>query len=117
MTVTVTDENEGPEVTGTSSFTIAENQRVGRGDLYRDRPGGIRERRITRGGALPVPIGGDFEINEDGELSFRKTPDYEKPVGPRTGTTSTVVTVRASDGRYYGDAGRGGDGERPERSA
>ena len=99
VTVTVTDENEGPEVTGTSSFTIAENGELV-GATYTgtdpENPGA----QITRWSVTGTD-GGDFEINEAGELSFRKTPDYEKPVDHNR-DNEYRVTVRASDGRYYG---------------
>ena len=99
VTVTVTDENEGPEVTGTNSFTIAENGELV-GATYTgtdpENPGA----QITRWSVTGTD-GGDFEINEAGELSFRNTPDYEKPVD-RNRDNEYRVTVRASDGRYYG---------------
>ena len=99
VTVTVTDENEGPEVTGTSSFTIAENGELV-GATYTgtdpENPGA----QITRWSVTGTD-GGDFEIDEAGELSFRKTPDYEKPVDHNR-DNEYRVTVRASDGRYYG---------------
>ena len=45
--------------------------------------------------------GGDFLINEDGELTFRNNPDHERPADSN-GDNEYEVTVRASDGRYYG---------------
>ena len=45
--------------------------------------------------------GGDFRINEEGELSFRNVPNYEKPADSNK-DNEYEVTVRASDGRYYG---------------
>ena len=45
--------------------------------------------------------GGDFTINEDGELTFRNPPDHEKPADSDRDNVYEV-TVRASDGRYYG---------------
>ena len=45
--------------------------------------------------------GGDFTINENGELKFRNTPDYERPADSNRDNIYEV-TVRASDGRYYG---------------
>ena len=55
--------------------------------------------------------GGDFRINEDGELTFKNVPNHEKPADHNK-DNEYEVTVRASDGRNYGDAGRGGDGNR-----
>ena len=40
FTITVTDENEPPVVTGTSTFTITGEPGTGRGNLHRERPGG-----------------------------------------------------------------------------
>ena len=99
VTVTVGDVNEGPEVTGTSTFTISENgELVGASYSATDPedPGA----QITRW-SLTGTDSGDFEINEDGELSFRNRPDYEKPADSNR-DNEYRVTVRASDGRYYG---------------
>ena len=46
--------------------------------------------------------GGDFTMSEDGELSFRNTPDYERPADSNRDNVYEV-TVRASDGSYYGN--------------
>ena len=40
VAVTVTDQNEGPEVTGTRTFSDLGEPGARRGDLHRDRPGG-----------------------------------------------------------------------------
>ena len=45
--------------------------------------------------------GGDFTINEDGELTFRNPPDYERPADSDR-DNEYEVTVRASDGQVYG---------------
>ena len=45
--------------------------------------------------------GGDFTINEDGELTFRNPPDHERPADSDRDNVYEV-TVRSSDGRYYG---------------
>ena len=42
--------------------------------------------------------GGDFVINELGELRFRSAPDYERPADANRDNVYEV-TVRASDGR------------------
>ena len=44
---------------------------------------------------------GDFEINENGELSFRNVPDHEKPADSGRDNVYNF-SVRASDGRNYG---------------
>ena len=99
VTVTVTDQNEGPEVTGTTTFSIRENQELV-GASYRGRDPEEPSLDITRWSVTGTDRG-DFEIDEDGELSFRKTPDYEKPADSNK-DNEYVVTVRASDGRNYG---------------
>ena len=99
VTVTVTDQNEGPEVTGTTTFSITENQELV-GATYSGTDPEDPGAQITRW-SVTGSDGGDFEINEAGELSFRNTPDYEKPADSNR-DNEYVVTVRASDGRYYG---------------
>ena len=97
VTVTVTDVNEGPEVSGRDSYTLSEN-----GDLSGaffsavDPEGGD----IT-GWSLSGTDGGDFVINESGQLTFRNTPNYESPADSNR-DNEYLVSVRASDGRYYG---------------
>ena len=77
VTVTVTDQNEGPEITGTTTFSMTENQELV-GASYSGRDPEEPSLDITRWSVTGTDRG-DFEIDEDGELSFRKTPDYEKP--------------------------------------
>ena len=55
---------------------------------------------ITRW-SLTGPDAGDFEINENGELSFRNVPDHEKPADSGRDNVYNF-SVRASDGRNYG---------------
>ena len=45
--------------------------------------------------------GGDFTINESGELTFRNVPDYERPADSNRDNIYNF-SVRAYDGRYYG---------------
>ena len=99
VTVTVTDENEGPEVSGGATYTIMENQELV-GSTYTGRDPEDPSLEITRWSVTGTD-GGDFKINDEGELSFRNTPDYEKPVDHNR-DNEYRVTVRASDGRYYG---------------
>lgn len=64
VTVTVTDVNEGPVVSGPASFTIRENQRLS-GAVYSARdPEGFYVTRWRVGG----PDGGDFFITQGGTL-------------------------------------------------
>ena len=100
VTVTVTDVNEGPTVSGTTEYTVRENHNTALGN-YTARDPEDPSLEVTRW-SVSGSDGGDFMIDEDGELSFRNPPDFERPVD---GNRNNVyeVTVRASDGSYYGD--------------
>ena len=100
VTIMVTDVNEGPEITGPATRTVAENFE----DLVATYTGEDPEDTradITRW-SVTGRDGGDFTINEDGELSFRNPPDFERPADSNR-DNEYEVTVRASDGRYYGN--------------
>ena len=73
--VTVTDVNEGPEVTGTDSFTVAENQYLSNASFNATDPEGESVTRWNTAGT----DGGDFTISENWVLTFRNLPDYERP--------------------------------------
>ena len=101
VTVTVTDVNEGPEVTGQQSLTFTENQPTDRVlATYNATDPEDPFTLITRW-SLTGTDAGDFTINENGELTFRNVPDYERPADSNR-DNEYLVTVRASDGRYYG---------------
>ena len=108
VTVTVTDENEGPEVSGGATYTIMENQELV-GSTYTGRDPEDPSLEITRWSVTGTD-GGDFKINDEGELSFRNTPDYEKPVDHNR-DNEYRVTVRGVGREVLRDAGRDGDGE------
>ena len=101
VTVTVTDDNEGPEISGTQSLTFSENLQEGRvlatySATDPEDPGTAISRWSLSG-----RDGGDFAISETGELSFRNVPDFERPADSNR-DNEYLVTVRASDGRNYG---------------
>ena len=99
VTITVTDVNEGPEITGQTSRTLSENF----DDIVASYSGVDPDdttTEITRW-SVTGRDGGDFTINEAGDLSFRNPPDYERPADSNR-DNEYEVTVRASDGRYYG---------------
>ena len=101
IAVTVTDVNEGPEISrvGSAPASVPENQDpslVLARYTATDPEGGTVSRWRTSGSD-----GGDFAINEQGELRFRYTPDYERPVDSNRDNTY-VFTVQVSDGSYYG---------------
>ena len=101
VTVTVTDVNEGPEITGTQSLSFAENTASDRVlATYAATDPEDPDLEITRW-SVTGPDGGDFAINEEGDLTFRNPPDHERPAD--SGRDNVYeVTVRASDGRVYG---------------
>ena len=102
VTVTVTDQNEGPEIAETGSntaITVQENHDQVLATYTATDPEDPTA-DITRW-SVTGRDGGDFTINEEGELRFRNPPDHERPAD--SGQDSIYeVTVRASDGRYYG---------------
>ena len=98
VVITVTDVNEGPEViNGESSFTISENQDLPNAVYTARDPEGLDVTRWTVGGR----DGGDFNITQEGVLTFRNIPDFERPVDSNRNNTYELQ-VRPYDGRYYG---------------
>ena len=98
VTVTVTEVNEGPEVTsGGDSFTVQENQDWTGASFTASDPEGSTITRWSLGGS----DGGDFNISETGVLTFRTTPDHERPDDSNRDNVYEVE-VRPYDGRYYG---------------
>ena len=101
VTVTVRDVNEPPEVSGQRSLTFAENHATDRvlatySAIDPENPSSL----ITRW-SLSGTDGGDFTINESGELTFRNVPDYERPADSGKDNVYSF-SVRASDGSLYG---------------
>ena len=99
--VTVTDQNEGPEVSGRQSLSFSENQTTARvlasySATDPEDPSAI----ITRW-SLTGSDAGDFTITDSGELSFRQVPDYDRPADSGRDNVYNF-SVRASDGRHYG---------------
>ena len=100
VTVAVTDQNEGATVTGENSIAVVEN-RDPTIVLARYSAVDPEGEAITRW-SLSGSDGGDFLINENGELSFRNTPDYDRPADSNR-DNKYLVAVRAYDGRTYGN--------------
>ena len=97
FTVTVTDVNEGPEVSGPSAFTIAENQGLSNAVYTATDPEGANVARWSVGGR----DGGDFSITQGGTLYFRSPPDYERPADSNRDNVYEV-SIQPSDGRNTG---------------
>ena len=79
IAVTVTDVNEPPDVTGQQGLSFSENQSTDRvlatySATDPEDPSAV----ITRW-SLSGTDGGDFTIDESGQLRFRNIPDYERP--------------------------------------
>ena len=109
VTVTVTEQNEGPAVLGAAQFTVQENRGLAQNQggssttytaLDPEAVGGVSTAITWR---LSGRDGGDFAIGRDsGVLTFRSTPDHERPADADRDNVYEV-TVRAHDGRHYGD--------------
>ena len=102
VTVTVRDVNEGPEIarTGSAPGSVPENYdpaQVLARYTATDPEGGTVSNWRTSG-----TDGGDFVINEQGELRFRNVPDHERPADSNR-DNSYVFTVQVSDGQVYGN--------------
>ena len=97
VTVTVREVDEGPEVSGQSTFTIDENQSLSNAVYTATDPEGDTVTRWTVGGR----DGGDFTITETGVLTFRNVPDYDKPADSNRDNVYEVQ-IRPYDGRHYG---------------
>ena len=102
VSITVTDVNEGPEITGQGSHTVSESFDEVL-DTYSATDPEDATAEITRW-SVTGRDGGDFTINEAGELTFRKPPDFERPADSNR-DNDYEVTVRASDGRVNGTFG------------
>ncbi len=102
VSITVTDVNEGPEITGQGSHTVSESFDEVL-DTYTATDPEDATAEITRW-SVTGRDGGDFTINEAGELTFRKPPDFERPADSNR-NNDYEVTVRASDGRVNGTFG------------
>ena len=101
ITVTVTGVDEGPEITGSVSLSFTENQATDRVlATYTGRDPEIPSMVITRW-SLTGTDAGDFAVNENGELTFRNVPDYERPADSGRNNEYNF-SIRASDGRVYG---------------
>ena len=100
VTVTVTDQNEGAVVTGQQTIAVEEN-RDPTLTLHTYLASDPEGQPITRW-SLSGRDGGDFLISGDGDLTFRNTPDYDRPADSNR-DNEYLVTVRAYDGRTYGN--------------
>ncbi len=101
ITVTVTDVNEAPAITGGATATVnfAENGTGTVTAVAATDPDADDSVTFSLNGGADAS---KFEITSAGALSFKTAPDYETPTD--TGGDNTyVVTVRASDGSLHDD--------------
>ena len=101
VVVTVSDVNEGPEVSGSQSLSFVENQATDRilatyAATDPEDPSAVISRWSLSGSDA-----GDFTVSGGGELSFRNVPDFERPADSGRDNVYNF-SVRASDGRNYG---------------
>ena len=97
FTINVTAVDEGPEISGPSAFTIAENQPLPNAVYTATDPEGANVARWSVGGR----DGGDFSITQGGTLYFRSPPDYERPTDSNRDNVYEV-SIQPSDGRNTG---------------
>ena len=101
VTVTVRDVNEPPDVTGQQGLSFAENHATDSVlATYNATDPEDPSAEITRWSTSGTD-GGDFTVNEQGELRFRNIPDYERPADSGKDNVYSF-SVRASDGSLYG---------------
>ena len=103
VTVTITDQNEGAVVSGQVEITVQENRdpTLVLATYSATDPEGQAITRWSLGGS----DGGDFTITEDGQLTFRSTPDYDRPADSNR-DNEYLITVRAYDGGHLRQPGR-----------
>ena len=98
VTVTVIPVNEGPEVSGRTTYSVTEGQDLSGASFTATDPEGDAVTRWSLSGS----DSGDFTISETGVLTFRNLPDYERPAD-RNRDNEYLVAVRAYDvGNRYG---------------
>ena len=92
VTVTVTDVNEAPVITGDAALNYAENGTAAVATYSATDP-----ESATITWSLEGDDAADFEISAGGELTFKSSPDHEAAADADTDNTYEV-TVVASDG-------------------
>ena len=97
VTITITDVNEPPEITGMDAVTFAEvdgEYDHSPGNLRSGGPGG--QVGITAAWSVAGADGGKFDISPSGELTFKVKPDHEMPTDTNMDNVYEV-TVRIAD--------------------
>ncbi len=99
VAVTVTPVDEGPEIFGTTNYTVIEGQELTGAFFTASDP--EDPTIVVSNWRTSGTDRGDFTITQDGALSFRSTPDYDRPADSNRDNIY-MVTVQVSDGRHYG---------------
>ena len=100
VTVAIVDIDEPPTITGNDTLTFAENTETTT-TLHTYRASDPERVTTTFTWSLGGTDSGDFNISNQGELTFRNTPNYERPADSG-GNNEYNITVRASDGSLTG---------------
>ena len=102
-TITITDQSEGPLIAGTTSYTVAENYDITRALGTFTATDAKDGRAVHPQWSLSGRDGGDFVIDRSsGTLTFRNTPDYDRPADSDRDNVYEV-TVRGHDSQAYGN--------------
>ena len=101
--ITITDQSEGPVIAGRTSVTVTENYDIAQALGFYTAADAKDNRPVFPRWSLSGRDGGDFVIDSvGGTLTFRKTPDYDRPDDSNRDNIYEV-TVRAHDGVAYGN--------------
>ena len=98
VAINVTPVNEPPSVDGETSHSTNENNQNFSAFYFADDPEGSS---TTFTWSLSGTDGGDFAISQSGQLTFRNTPDHERPADSNLDNVYSL-SVRAYDGQYTG---------------
>ena len=98
VAITVEDFDEPPVISGDKTITVAENHDATLDTYTADDPEGATTITWSPGGT----DGDDFTISATGDLSFKRSPDFEDPLDSSPPYNEYLVTVRASDGAETG---------------
>ena len=103
VTVTVREVEEGPDITGTTTYSVAEGG-VLTGATFTGLDPEEPNAEVTSW-RLAGSDAGDFNIASTGtnsaQLTFRNTPDYDRPADSNR-DNEYLVTIRAYNGSTYG---------------
>ena len=107
VAITVTAVEEGPEITGTTTHTVMDNQDL-IGATFTARDPEDPDAEVSRW-TLAGSDAGDFTITDtsqqtgqnSAQLTFRNLPDYDRPADSN-GDNEYLVTIRAYNGSTYG---------------